>query len=351
VLEVRVTEAKTFTPQLAFDNNRSPSVGTDRRRVQINEANLLGLGDAISVGYSNTDGSNGVDFSYTLPTNPRNGTLRFSYGNTWSNVIEPPFDRLDIDSNSRYYELSLRQPIVQTPTQEFAIGVTATRQESEITFLDGLPFPSLGADNEGNTSISALRFFQEWTKRNSREVIAARSQFSVGIGAFDATLNDEPPDTRFLAWRGQAQWVRLLAPDTLLLVRGDVQVADRALVPLEQIGLGGQQSVRGYRQDFLLTDNGALVSAEVRLPVLRLPQWNTLLQLAPFIDVGGAWNNTGRPDPDPSVLVSTGLGLQLQVSDRLSVRLDYGIPLVSVASSERTWQESGFYFSIVATPF
>jgi hemolysin activation/secretion protein len=130
-----------------------------------------------------------------------------------------------------------------------------------------------------------------------------------------------------------------------------VQVADRALVPLEQIGLGGQQSVRGYRQDFLLTDNGALVSAEVRLPVLRLPQWNTLLQLAPFIDVGGAWNNTGRPDPDPSVLVSTGLGLQLQVSDRLSVRLDYGIPLVSVASSERTWQESGFYFSIVATPF
>jgi hemolysin activation/secretion protein len=350
MLEVRVTEAKTFDTQVAFDNNRSPSVGTDRRRVQVNEANLLGLGDSLSVGYSNTDGSDGIDLSYTLPTNPRNGTIRFSYGSTSSNVIEPPFNRLDINSDSRYYELTLRQPILQTPTQEFALGVTGTRQESEITFLGGLPFPSLGADIEGRTRISALRFFQEWTKRNSREVLAARSQFSIGIGALDATLNREPPDTRFLSWRGQAQWVRLLARDTLLLVRGDLQVADRALVPLEQIGLGGQQSLRGYRQDFLLTDNGALASAEVRFPILRIPQWNALVQVAPFVDIGGAWNNSGRPDPDPSFLASTGLGLQMQIGDRLTIRLDYGIPLVSVDTNKRTWQENGFYFSIVGTP-
>jgi hemolysin activation/secretion protein len=130
-----------------------------------------------------------------------------------------------------------------------------------------------------------------------------------------------------------------------------MQLADRALVPLEQIGLGGQQSIRGYRQDILLTDNGVLASAEVRVPVLRIPQWNTLVQLAPFFDIGKAWNNEGRDDPDPSVLASVGLGLQMQITDRITVRLDYGIPLVSVSSNKRTWQENGFYFSIVATPF
>jgi len=41
-----------------------------------------------------------------------------------------------------------------------------------------------------------------------------------------------------------------LAPDTLLLVRGNVQLADRALVPIEQFSLGGLESVRGYRQDY-----------------------------------------------------------------------------------------------------
>jgi hemolysin activation/secretion protein len=351
LLEVNVTEAKTFNVQLSADNNRSPSVGTFRRRIQLNEANLLGQGDGISVGYSNTDGSNGVDVNYSLPINPRNGTLSFSYGFTDSNVIERPFNELDINANSTYYELSLRQPILQTPTQEIALGLTASRQESKTLFIEDLPFPSPGADEEGRTRISALRFFQEWTKRNSREVIAVRSQFNLGIGALDATINDDPPDSRFFSWRGQGQWVRLLAPDTLLLIRGDVQVADRALVPLEQFGLGGQETIRGYRQDLLLTDNGALVSAEVRIPVLRLQKLNALVQLAPFLDIGTAWNNSGRPDPDPSVLASLGLGLRLQLGDRLSARLDYGIPLVSASSSERTWQENGFYFSIVATPF
>lgn len=351
VLEVRVTEAKTFSAQILLDNNRAPSVGSFNRRIQISEANLSGAGDTLTLGYSNTAGSNGGDLSYTLPINARNGTLRFSYGITKSEVIEEPFDRLDIDASSRYYELSVRQPLVQTPTREFAIGLTASRQESETSVLD-IPFPlSLGADDEGRTRITALRFFQEWTQRSSREVIAARSQFSLGLNQLGSTINETAPDSRFFSWRGQAQWVRLLAPDTLLLVRGDVQIADRALVPLEQIGLGGQETIRGYRQDILLTDNGALASAEVRVPILRIPQWDTLVQIAPFVDLGKAWNREGRPDPDPSFLASLGLGLQMQVGNRLSVRLDYGIPLVDVASSDRTLQERGFYFSIIATPF
>ena len=266
LLEVQISEAKTFNTQIGLDNNRAPSIGSFRRRLQVNQANLTGFGDGFNLGYSNTSGSNGIDLSYTRPINPRNGTLKLSYGLTVSNVVEPPFNRIDIAANSRYYELTYRQPLLQTPSQEFAVGVTATRQESDTSVLE-IPFPlSPGADDRGRTRITALRFFQEWTKRNSREVIAARSQFSLGLGIFNSTINKDAPDSRFLSWRGQAQWVRLLAPDTLFLLRADVQLADRTLVPLEQFGLGGQESVRGYRQDLLLTDNGALASAEVRFP-------------------------------------------------------------------------------------
>ena len=351
LLQIEVTEAKSYSMQLVADNGRVPSVGSFRRRLQLNEANFLGQGDGISFAYTNTDGSNALDASYALPLNPRNGTLSFSYGTTSSNVIEPPFDRIDINSDSRYYELTLRQPISQTPTEEFTLGLTAARRESETSLLD-IPFPlALGADEEGRTRISALRFFQEWTRRNSREVIAARSQFSVGIGALDATINETPPDSRFFAWQGQAQWVRLLAPDTLLLLRADVQLADRALVSLEQFSLGGIESIRGYRQDLLLTDNGAFASAEVRLPILRIPRLNGVLQLAPFVDVGTAWNSSGRADPDPNTLASVGLGLRWQQGDRFTARLDWGIPLVSVDSRERTWQENGVYFSVIYNPF
>ena len=350
ILEVQVKEAKTFRTQFAVENNRSPSVGTTRRRVQASEANLLGFGDSLTLTYNNTDGSNGGDLNYTFPVNPRNGTLSFNFGITQSTVIEPPFERIDIASNSRYYELSFRQPILQSPTQEFAVGVTATRQESESSIL-GIPFPlSPGSDEQGRTRMTSLRFFQEWTKRSSTQVLAARSQFSTGINAFGSTINAQAPDGRYFAWRGQAQMVRLLAPETLLLVRGDMQLANKALVPFEQFGLGGQASIRGYRQDILLTDNGALLSGELRLPILRF-QENSLLQIAPFVDLGSGWNSSNKPDPDPGFLASVGLGLQLQLGDRVSARLDYGIPLVSVSGKKRTWQENGFYFSLIVNPF
>lgn len=351
LLSVEVREAQTFSTQVVLDNGRVPSVGSFRRRLQLNEANLLGLGDGLSIAYTNTDGSNAVDSSYTLPLNPRNGSLSLSYGSSWSNVIEPPFDDIDIDSNSRYYELTLRQPLIQSPTREFALGLTAARRESETSIFD-TPVPlSSGADEDGRTRVTVVQLFQEWTARSSREVVAARSQFSLGIGALDATINSEAPDSRFFAWRGQAQWVRQLAPDTLLLVRGDVQLADRPLVSIEQFGLGGIESVRGYRQDLLLTDNGAFASVEVRLPILRVSRLNGVLQVVPFVDVGTAWNNSGRANPDPDTLASVGLGLRWQQSDRLTVRFDVGIPLIAADVRERTWQENGLYFSIQYNPF
>jgi hemolysin activation/secretion protein len=353
LLEVKISEAKTFTSQIVLDNGRSPSVGSFRRRLQLNEANLLGLGDALGIAYTNTDGSNSFDASYTLPLNPRNGTLAFNYGITSSNVIESPFNVLDIQSDSRYYELTFRQPIIQTPTQEFALGFTASRRESEASYIaiERIPFPGLGADKQGRTRVSALRFFQEWISRNSREVIALRSQFSLGIDVLNPTINQNPPDSRFFAWQGQGQWARLLAPETLFLLRLNTQLASRTLLPLEQFGLGGQDSIRGYRQDYLLTDNSTFVSAEVQVPILRLPQIDSTLQIVPFVDFGVGWNSSGRENPDPNTLAAVGLGLRWSQGDRFTVRLDWGIPLVSVNSNERTLQENGLYFSLLYNPF
>jgi hemolysin activation/secretion protein len=253
ILAIEFTETDSFNTQIVLDNARSPSVGSFRRQIQVNEANLLGIGDGISAAYSNTDGSNTIDASYSLPLNPRNGTLTFNYGNTSADIIERPFNTLDIESASQSYELTFRQPLVQTPNQEFVLGITASRRDSDISSSvleqEDIPISEIspGVDEEGRTKVSALRFFQEWIERDRQQVIAARSQFSLGTGAFNATVNSTAPDSRFFAWRGQAQWVRLLAPDSLLLVRGDVQLASTTLLASEQFGLGGINSVRGYR--------------------------------------------------------------------------------------------------------
>ncbi len=351
LLTIQVEEAKTFRVDLSLNNDRSPSIGTFERRIEVTEANLRGQGDRLTGGYSNTSGSHTFDAIYTLPMNPRNGTLNVAASVTFSGVVESPFNRIDIDANSRYFEIGFRQPLSRSLNEEFAIGVRATNQSSKVTISDIPVRLSDGADEEGRTSVTALRFFQEWIRRNNREVFAARSQFNLGLGVLGATTNEEAPDSSFLSWRGQVQWVRLFSPDTLLILRGDLQLAAQSLLGLEQIGMGGQDTVRGYRQNIFLTDNGALASAEFRFPILRLRQQNGLLQLAPFIDLGAAWNSSGssRPDPDPNVLVSVGLGLRFRLGDKLTARLDWGIPLVNVElafDEKETLQENGIYFGI-----
>ncbi len=345
-LAVKVKEADTFTLEIIADNGRVPSVGSFQRGLRLQEGNLFGNGDKLLAEYRNTDGSNTLNLRYSIPLNPRNGTLNLAGGLTFSEVIEPPLDRFDITGDSYYFDLNYRQPIIQTPRQELAVGITASRQSSKTTFL-GRGFPlSLSADDNGETRISALRLPIEWTQRSSEDVLALRSQFSLGVGAFNATVNEEFPDSRFFSWRTQGQYVRLLAQDTLLVIRSDLQLASTTLLALEQFRIGGLQSVRGYRQDLLLTDNGFFASAEVRLPILRVEEVEGILQLIPFIDYGKGWNSSETDNPSPQNLLSVGLGLRWQMRDELNARFDWGIPLSDVTSGDRTLQEQGFYFSI-----
>jgi hemolysin activation/secretion protein len=352
-LAIDIQEADTFSLSSSFDNGRSPSVGSFRRKLELREGNLLGFGDAITLGYSNTKGSNSLDLNYTLPLNSRNGSVWLSYGSSRNNVIEEPFTVLDIQSKARYFEFGLRQPLMQKPTEEFAMGFVFSRQSSQTELgIDNIgPFPlSPGADSDGRTRVSALRFFQEYTKRSEKHVFALRSQFSLGLNWFGANISDDEPDSRFAAWRGQGQWVRQFAKDSLFLIKGDVQFANDTLLPLEQMGIGGQVSVRGYRQDALLTDAGALLSAEMRLPLIRTKRGGGVLQVAPFLDFGTAWN-IGSANPSPNTLASAGLGLIWKQGENFSVRLDWGIPLRKLEGEKRSLQERGIYFSVNYAPF
>ncbi len=356
-LRIDVTEAPSLSSNFSLNNNRSPSVGPTQRGIQVQEGNLLGLGDSLRLGYNGTDGSTSFSLGYTLPLSPRNTTLSFSYATSDSRIIQPPFDFLDIRSTARYYDLTLRHPLVQTPRQEVALGLTLSRWETESSFLEGVlgrgvPLPSLGSDEQGRTRLSVVRLFQEGTWRGTGRVLALRSQFNLGLDAFDATINPDPqaPDGRFFSWQGQGQYIQLLAPDTLLILRGSVQWGDRPLVPLEQFALGGVGTVRGYRRDAITADNGLFFSAETQIPLLRVPELgNGILHLAPFFDIGYAWNQSSAR-PTLSTPASVGLGLRWQ-STGVNANLDWGLPLTQTQFGTSNLRDSTLRLSININPF
>ena len=273
-----------------------------------------------------------------------------------SSILEAPFNQLDIDSKLVEYHAAIHQPIFETPKRSLILTFEIDSRRSE-TFLFGEPFSlSPGAAN-GVEDVFVPRFIQEYVDRSQVHVLSLRSQFSYGIGAARATINDGPPDGHFFDWLGQAQYIRRLGDtDNLIVARLSGQIADRPLLSIEQLELGGISSVRGYLENQALTDNGVLASVEVRVPVWEDKDHNALVSLAPFTDFGLGWDNVetssslgsaGNLGRQGVALPSAGIGLLFNPIKYLSGQLywGYGFNRRQVPDGD-SLQNDGIEFSV-----
>ena len=347
ILLVDLQEAPPFFTTIEGNNYRSPSIGSEQLQVAFAYDNVTGFGDRLSAGYDLSSGLDKITVAYAIPLNARDGTLRVGYDTNDILIVEEDLQAFGIRSETDTVSLSFRQPVIRTPGQELALGLGFDWRRSQTYLFDDRPTSFSVGPEDGESKVSVIRFFQDWVQRDAQTVLAVRSQFSFGIDAFDATINNTGTDGRFFAWLGQFQWVQQMSPRTLLLVRLDAQLTPDSLLPLEQFGLGGIAAVRGYRQNQLVSDNGVLGSVEFRIPVTADPQQ---LQLTPFLDVGYAWNSR-TSNPDPNGIVGLGLGARWQITSDLAARLDYGIPLVDVDDQGDSLQDNGLYFSLSYQPF
>ena len=347
ILQVQLKEAPAFHAGIATANNQSPSLGSVQNSINASYDNVLGFGDRFSAQYSITSGLNLYDLNYTIPLNARNGTLTLSYSNTDSRIIQDPFKDLDIRSESRTFSANFRQPLIRTPQRELGIGLALDLRRSQTYILDDIPFSFSEGPDDGESKVTVIRFYQDWVNRSPGRVIAARSQFSFGIDAFDATVNNIGTDGRFFSWIGQFQWVEQLSPRALLVARINTQLTPDSLLSLERFTIGGVDTVRGYQQNQRVGDNGILGAVEVRLPLTSNP---SILQLSPFFEIGTVWNNRDA-NPEPATIAGLGLGLNWLITPDLSLRLDYGIPLIEVDDKGDSLQDNGLYFSLRYQPF
>jgi hemolysin activation/secretion protein len=345
VLLINIKQARSFTASLGVDNYRAPSIGEFQGSVNLAHGNLLGFGDRFYAEYGFTEGLDIYNAGYTIPWNAYNGTLSFSYDNSDSSIIEEEFRDLNIESETETYSVSLRQPLTHSPNQEFTLGLGLDLRRRR-TFLDGEPYSFSVGVEDGKSNATVLRFSQDWVKRDATTVLAARSQFNIGIDAFDATTNNTGTDGEFLIWQGQFQWVKQFSPRVLFIARVGGQFTKDSLLSLEKFSLGGVSTVRGYQENQLVTDSGVLGTLELRIPITKNP--NTL-QLNPFIEFGTGWNND-EPDPKDSTIASMGLGIRWAVVKGLVLNVDYGLPLVDVENEGNSLQENGVHVSLRYQP-
>ena len=313
VLDVQVEDRQPFRLYLDVNNYQSPSVGSVRGIVTVEDVNLLGWGDILTLRYGRAEGLNPLlDFRYSIPLNAWDTSASFQYRKNTYSVIDDQFRELDITSEAEIFTAGIRQPLYRTPRTSVAVELIGERL-FDTTFLRGKPFRLLpGATDDGETVVTALRVAQEFVHRTQSQVFALRSRFSFGLDALGATVNSDHdvPDGKFFAWLGQAQWAsRLPLLDSQVIARADVQLTPDPLLTLEQVAIGGRFTVRGYRENTLIRDNAVLASLELRVPLIRNARWADYLELAPFFDYGRGWNSV-VDTPDPLDIYSVGLGLR-----------------------------------------
>lgn len=350
-LNVDITEDRPYMLHLECSNHHAPSVGGERLRVHLAHLNVTGWGDAIGGRYGTTDGMDDFYAYYRLPVTAKDTTIEIYYEKNDAVVVEEPFDRVDINSESKSYGISLTHPLIRKPGKTLNLSLKAEKRHSE-TFVLGELFSFAPGVVYGKSDVAVLRFSQEWIDRSTSRVLALRSVFSVGIDALDATINESDPDSRFLTWLGQAQLAKRFPEfwDGQLILRTDLQLAESSLLPIEQFPLGGAASVRGYRENQLIRDNGISASVEMRLPVWRLPlpkisrtAEDGILQLASFADFGWGWN-TDLPTPDLDTIYSVGMGIRWDPSEKMHAEVYWGYPLRDVNNPNQELQDAGIHF-------
>jgi hemolysin activation/secretion protein len=132
-------------------------------------------------------------------------------------------------------------------------------------------------------------------------------------------------DVHYWVARGGFDAAQSLAGDWQMRARLDAQYADEVLVPAEQFGIGGQNSVRGFLEREVSSDKGHSATLEVYTPELApmigLKDWNA--RVLAFYDLGRIY----RVNPLPGEqlregIASAGLGLRMALQKTFSLRLD-----------------------------
>ncbi len=352
MLKARVEERRPWALSVGLDNDITPTLGEFRGVLHAAAISPTRSGDILSTDLAYGEGLKEAQIDYSLPLNPRGTTLQL-FGD-WSNgeVVEELLSGLDIEGETTSLGARINHPVCESARERFVLGFGFDSRESSTSLLGrGFAF-SPGVEPSGDSQVSVVRVAQDWNRRSPLQVFAVRSTFSVGVDLLGATHNPRgQPDGRFFAWLGQAQWARRLPwADSQVIFRLDGQWAADPLLPLEQFSVGGGRTVRGYGKNLLVRDHGFATSLELRVPVLRTDAGLSLLEIAPFVDAGGAWFEN-RENPSPSIIPAVGIGLRSNPHPKLRAELYWGHALEDIPGEGDSLQESGIYFTLAANVF
>ncbi|HRR34425.1 MAG TPA: ShlB/FhaC/HecB family hemolysin secretion/activation protein [Kiritimatiellia bacterium] len=368
-LTLEVQESRPIHGSVEIGNDGSAQSGNWWLGGTLRHQNLTRHDDVLSVEAQTAleDSSlYAVSGSYMLPHYWKHGGALSLYAGYSELDINNLIPGIGVNGLGKYAGLRLSQRLLDTRDHQIELAVGQTYRYVE----ENLVFDGYTADTRDAT-IAPYYLQLSWQQKRLDALggrTFAMAEVSHNVGGWMGTSRDDDmqrmrvgADADYTIER--VQFARLQAVsglDTLddrlesrwtLFVRGVGQFSQDPLVSLEQLGIGGAATVRGYEERELLGDQGAYASVELRTPTLSgiLPaslrwfnsgsEWQVLdrLQLLVFLDAGWVRVIDSLPgEDDDTFMLSLGPGLRYALSRHALLRLDWGFPLEETVESDRT---------------
>ena len=373
-----VTENRPYTVYFQVSNTGTESTGEWRERFGFVHYQLTGHDDVFSADFitAEFDQSNAFLASYQIPLLYPDYLKARIYG-SWSEYRADEVGVSKTEFKGQTYTGGIELLGSPVSLADFGIDLVAGVRFTNIKIDSTIGGSSL---NEGEAEIVVPYIGTKWERRDGLSSSEIRLFYEWNAAPIDENVLDDlgrlnvardwslirgyatqswfwEPIVLGDKWRNSGEWQdATLAHETRVKLSGQYVFGDDRVISQETFVLGGAYSVRGYPESVTSSDNGFFASAEYLFHLPRMlkpysafterpsrfmdrynlrppqpltfPDWD--LMFKGFVDFGATSINQAELNEVNPTLLSTGVGVELQLLSYFNIRCDYGYILKSV---------------------
>ncbi len=335
---LKVKDSNPFHAYYDFNNRGTKLTHRARHGIHLDHNNLTGNDDTLSTSFTaaQENAFDGGSFSYNYPLEniPLSLSLSGSYVKT---RLIGYLKSAKITGESVSLTPGATYSFVQKP-------------ETSVDLYAGLEYVnSISAIDGVRTSADRVRALDVGPRIALQDVggrTSLSSDIHVGLPGFLGGMEDHDANASvansggdFVSYTVNAARVQRLPDSRILVLRAGGQWTRDTLNSIEQYRAGGAFSVRGYPESDSAGDYGWNASAEINSPIAFLPKpwmvpftkksWLDSLRVVGFLDSAKTYfREKTRPEAvKDKLLIGTGAGLRLDISEYVSAQVDFGFPI------------------------
>ncbi len=338
---VRVVDQDPLKVMVSVDNTGTPQTGDWRIGAGLQYSNLWNRDHILNLQYVTAPYKEGDPDTLALPPNKDveiwgasyrmpfyslgdSLDLIAGYANVNSGVVQNIFN---VSGAGRVYaaRYNWNLPRWRELEQRFVIGADVRYYDNNVVPVGS----TFSVVPDYTVRPISLTYSGTWrgAKSETTAYVAVSHNIPGGNNADQATFDQVRPgasDT-YTIYRTGFNYLRTLPADMQFRFNMNGQHTTYLLVPGEQFGIGGQDSVRGFYEREFINDKGFRGTTELYTPDVgqRTPWADLRTRFLAFYDWGQVTRNDPQPLDAPNAhIASVGLGMRMFYATKLSLRAD-----------------------------